>query len=169
MSVVLGIDPSSRKIAFFSLGTDGYSHTHVVQVPTKVKNRAVLCAQIYTECYEYFELLDKSIPVFIEQPLMGRSAHATIVQAQSNGVVQAAATLAGMERVYEVNVRSWKREVIGRGNADKAYIHSWLRSHHPSLADNAGDDQDLTDAAAVALYGQGCIARGDVIRSGVLD
>lgn len=167
---VIGIDPSSRKIAFFCLEDGAMWFTHVVKIPIKVKNRAVLCAQVFTECHTFFsDLMDKKIPVFIEQPLMGRSAQATIVQAQSNGVVQAAAVLAGMERVYEVNVRSWKREVIGRGNADKAYIRDWLSTHHPALAGHAGDDQDLIDAAAIALHGQGCVKRGDLIRDGVLE
>lgn len=163
---VLGIDANSRKVAFFLLGDT--PATHVVQVSSKVRNHAVLFASIFTECHAFFTTLGENVEVFIEKPLMGRNAHGTIFQAQTNGVVQAAALLAGMERVYEASVPSWKAH-IGNGRADKAYVKSWLRTNYPVLADHAGDDQDLTDAAAIALYGQGCIARGDLISSGVLD
>ena len=157
--MILGIDANSRKVAIFALDGDT-AGTKVIQVPPKVKNRAVLCAQLYTECHEYFTTLPTGTVVFIEKPLGARNINSTIVQAQANGVVQAAAISAGMEQVLEVNVASWKGFAGYGARADKSLIQSWLRTHYPTLADHAGDDGDLTDAAVIAIYGREVCRRG---------
>jgi Holliday junction resolvasome RuvABC endonuclease subunit len=51
-----------------------------------------------------------------------------------------------------VNVKHWKKELIGNGNASKEDIAMWLSSTHPVYSAQC-DDQDQRDATCVALYG----------------
>jgi Holliday junction resolvasome RuvABC endonuclease subunit len=160
--MIVGFDLSSRKLAAVSL--DPVS-SWTYEPPKKEKDRARVLKHFLDELVDLFE---ERRPrwVFIEHPLVGRGgAHATIVQAQVHGVVSAvAATYA--DGVYTVNVQSWKKEVVGNGRADKDRVRQWLEESHPHLAELAGADQDLVDAACVALYGRRVTERGSSLRLG---
>jgi len=47
----------------------------------------------------------------------------------------------------------WKKEVCGKGNADKQFVREWLESAYPSYAALCGCNQDRVDAACIGLYG----------------
>jgi hypothetical protein len=57
-------------------------------------------------------------------------------------------------------VSSWKKGTIGRGNATKDEVSAWLGEHHPKYARQCRGDQDLTDAAAIYLYGRAALDTG---------
>jgi Holliday junction resolvasome RuvABC endonuclease subunit len=145
-------------------------HTHAppigdtFTVPTKLKDRAEVLTALSLDIEEWFNhevYLADALWVFVEHPLVGRAgAHATIVQAQVQGVVLAEAIKAGAKAAYTVNVSSWKKTVVGNGSATKDHVAAWLAETHPVLAALAGTDQDLVDAACVALYGYDVIERG---------
>jgi Holliday junction resolvasome RuvABC endonuclease subunit len=162
--MILGIDPSSRKLACFVLEPER-SWTKCLTVPTKLKDRPEVLGRLDEQLDELFSEVDFEA-VFVEQPLVGRGgAHATIVQAQVQGLVLARANLAGTPGVYTVNVKSWKKRVVGNGNSDKAAVTAWLEEAHPVLAAMAGGDQDLVDAACIALYGREVMERAAKLRA----
>jgi Holliday junction resolvasome RuvABC endonuclease subunit len=93
-----------------------------------------------------------NMAVYMEMPLVGRSAHSTIVQAQVGGAVLAAADNAGVD-FHLVNVNTWKKQVVGKGNAKKEDVAEWLRDNWPDAYTLCGGDQDLVDASALNRYG----------------
>jgi hypothetical protein len=168
---VVGFDLSSRKLAMVSI-SDGEFAKEVWEVPKAMKDRGEILSHFVEPLSSFFrgESEGRKLWVFVEQPLVGRGgAHATIVQAQVQGLVLAFAVVCGAAGVYPVNVQTWKKVVVGNGRADKGAVRGWLAEHHPVLSGMAGDDQDLVDAACIALYGCGVIAHGDQLKSVQLD
>ena len=162
---ILGIDLSSRKLALFVIDakTGKSVMCSTVEAPKKMKPRPEVLKYLHDSFSSDLRVGFRGgdFTVFIEHPLVGRGgAHATIVQAQVQGVVMSTAIQFGALGVYEVNVQSWKKAVVGHGGADKDTVKSWLIDHHPALAELAGDDQDLVDAACVAIYGRDVVERG---------
>lgn len=106
--------------------------------------------------------------VFLEEPVVAgvRNLRTTIKIAETAGAVIAAAC--GAQGTYLVPVSSWKKGTHGSGNAGKSDVRTWLADHHPTLAAECGDDQDLVDAACVALHGRRLVERGHDIGTGVL-
>ncbi len=161
---VMGIDPSSRKIAAIGHTDDLGWFSQTWSVPTKVKERCVVLHE-FVEPYAQFVsslVVHGPVWVFVENPVVGRGGpHATIVQAQVQGLIMGLSMDSGAQAVYPVNVQTWKKAIVGKGNASKPDVAAWLGAHRPALADMAGDDQDLVDAACIALYGIDVIQRGE--------
>jgi Holliday junction resolvasome RuvABC endonuclease subunit len=76
-----------------------------------------------------------------------------MVQAFTSGAVQATMVNEGCT-VTMVNVSTWKREVIGNGSASKEDVAQGVRLRWPTFIRGAGGDEDLIDAAAIALWGK---------------
>lgn len=164
LTSVLGLDLSSRKIALMGRNdrTGWFCETWVA--PKKMKNRGEILAHFLDPFTAFIQDTVAQGPtwMFVENPLVGIGGpHATIVQAQVQGLVLGTSVRSGVAAAYPVNVQTWKKDVVGRGNAPKDAVASWLRSECPNLADMADGDQDLVDAACVALYGIRVIDRGE--------
>jgi Holliday junction resolvasome RuvABC endonuclease subunit len=54
--------------------------------------------------------------------------------------------------VFTVNVKTWKRDVVGNGNADKAKITVMARKIFGPEVDNLS--QDAVDALMIAKWGE---------------
>jgi Holliday junction resolvasome RuvABC endonuclease subunit len=164
-SPIIGVDLSSRKIAAIVLSDDDEPPlAQTMSVPKKASRADELL--ILSEQAEAFFTLLSSRYVFVESPVVGRGgARPTILQAQVDGLVQSLAVKCGHRAVYPVNNKAWKKAVVGNGNAAKGDTAAWLAAHHPVLGDLCGDDQDLVDAAGVALYGAGIISRAATRRT----
>lgn len=159
---VIGIDPSSTHIAFTILYPD---ETWEVVVEKKMgksgpeachKARLLTLATIDTarnKCKK------SSIHCFYEMPILGRGGfRSTIVQCFTSGAVQGAI----YERecsAYPVNVSSWKKAVVGKGNADKGQVAEHLRLRWNAIYTAAEGNQDIYDATAIALYGRQILAK----------
>lgn len=149
MTKVVGIDPSSKKLAFCTTDlSKGVPELHTVSLPEGIR-RATGCA--YREAFSFFQYGGQEV-VYMEAPVVGRSIHPTIVQAQVGGAVMAAADSAGV-KLHLVNNMSWKKKVVGKGNASKEEVASWLQQFWPSAYDVAEKDQDLIDACGVNRFG----------------
>jgi len=163
---VLGFDLSSRKLAGVLLDPGTHPATVLFKAPPKLKHRPQVLEYFAGQLEGIFRIMehnDKPLWVFVEHPLVGRAgAHATIVQAQVQGIVLGLALRYGAAGAYEVNVKTWKKAIVGNGNADKDKVAQWVRDHQPALAALAGDDQDLLDAACIALYGRQVIERSEL-------
>lgn len=157
----IGIDPSSRNLACVSLDPDDHPMMTKLTVPTKLKERAEILGSLLNQVNDVLRSWSATT-VFIERPIVGPSKHATIVQAQVQGLVLGKANSLGME-AYAVHPSTWKRDVVGHGRSSKQDVSEWLALHHPLLHELSGGDQDLVDASCIALYGQQVTTRGQSI------
>lgn len=153
MTLVFGIDPSSKKLALCI--TDGLGETdkpelHKINLPAGVYRATGHAYREVFSCLEHYPADQQKI--YLESPLVGRSAHATIVQSQVGGAVMAAAENCGVP-VYLVNVSSWKKRVVGNGRAQKPEVARWLQKFWPAAYNLCSGDQDLIDACALNRYG----------------
>lgn len=155
-NVVLGIDPASTHIAFVAIHGDDF----LVRVAKKLgksgpeacHNAQTMTKEVLLECQEYFG--EKEIVAFYELPVLGRGGfRSTIVQCFTSGAVQATLHEFGIQ-AHTANVSSWKKAVVGRGNADKGQVAQSLRLRWPALYTAADGNQDAYDAASIAIFGR---------------
>jgi Holliday junction resolvasome RuvABC endonuclease subunit len=163
--VIIGIDPSSRKLAaVISIMGDEANVEHITKPLPQDKPVACLMAFEWVRA-----LVDRhtenghEVYVFIELPVLGRGGPgSTIPQAQINGALLAGAHMANAE-VVPVNNSRAKKEVIGRGNANKDDIRVWVSEAWPDLYAKIEKDQDLCDSAMIYVFGKQIIERRDKI------
>lgn len=154
MTLVVGIDPSSAKLAVVMTSS---SKGKFVTVTRKLpKDHTKGCGQAYgfiDELLCEMEERYEDIQVFLEKPVMGvGGAQSTIFQSQIGGAVMAAASRRDVP-LRMVNNQSWKKRVCGRGNITKAEVAERMVGIWPELVEHAGKDQDLIDAGAINLFG----------------
>jgi len=100
--------------------------------------------------------------VVIEQPIQGVSRN--VRTGISLGMVAGALALASQQVDSEVTFigpSSWKKAVLGYGNADKQAVERWLASKHPryyECCQKCKKPQDVIDSTCLALYGQKVLA-----------
>lgn len=160
---VIGVDPSSRKIAAVASTPDGGWLTFTSEVDeSTAKQRGKTLGYLFNEFLDWLRDLDLgAFFLFVEQPLFGRNVNTMRVISQVESLVLLAAHEQDAQGIYEVNVQVWKKDVVGQGNASKGDVKSYLQEHHDDLSVHLGDDQDLFDAGAVCLYGLQVIVRGE--------
>ena len=170
MTIVMGIDPASTRLAFVALHDHGGylaqkadnlapRHGAKGQVLKTTKWSPVACGAAATITAQYLGVLEESWPdeaiaAYIESPLVGRGGvRTTMVQSFTSGAVQGVLANHGIP-VTMVNVGTWKADVVGHGHATKDDVAEALRLRWPTFFSAAGGDQDLHDAACIALWGQ---------------
>lgn len=162
-AVVIGIDPSATHIAFTIFYPD--ETWEVVAVKKMGKSGPESCYQARLLTLDTIDTArekckDGTIHCFYEMPILGRGGfRSTIVQCFTSGAVQGAI----YERkcsAYAVNVSSWKKAVVGKGNADKSQVAEYLRLRWNAIYSAAEGNQDIYDATAIALYGRQVLAKG---------
>lgn len=164
---VMGVDLSSRSLACYWFGNDqGPDGAVKLKIPDKVKDRQQIASGLFHEAWDRFHMGPATV-VYIEEPVVAgaRNIRSSLLIAQICGVMMGVCASVGIKEVYLVPVSSWKKEVVGNGAADKQRVHAWIDQNHPEIAALCGGDQDLYDAACVAIYGQRSLSRVDGIRS----
>jgi len=151
MSNVLGIDPSSKKLA---LCLTGVTHDKIFTLTTiSLPVGALQAAGVaYREAFSFFNRHREGLHVYMEAPVVGVNMGSTIIQAQVGGAVMAAAQNAGVH-LHLVNNMTWKKRVLGKGNAKKPEVAELLRGIWPEAYAASSGDQDLIDACAINRYG----------------
>jgi Holliday junction resolvasome RuvABC endonuclease subunit len=94
--------------------------------------------------------------VWIEDTIIGNNRKYSIKLAQVMGAVLSHLGQIRLNTGCDVRLvdnKSWKREIVGNGNSDKAAVRDYIDVTHPAYAALCGDDQDLYDAACIGLYG----------------
>lgn len=150
---VLGVDPSSKKLAGIATPTSGNAEplTWLVKLSDKL-DIELRCLQAFWASRAVTERIRRrygvdEIGVFIEDPLVGRGgARATIVQSKVQGAAAAGFMAGGADWVRGGNASHVKKEVIGKGNADKDEIMAWVLDTWPEIHAAIDGDQDLADA-----------------------
>ena len=148
----MGIDPSSRKIAAVVLDT----HGTVLEILTSVmiKNAAIeeRCRYAIDWCNEYvmgWYHVRVEAPVFVGQK---GGLKALIPQAKVHGALVGASRGVSSLSVGDAVVPTWKKVVVGKGNASKTDVAEWVKKNYPTFYEDYSDDQDLMDALCVARY-----------------
>lgn len=157
---VLGIDPSSTRLAAVYSYTDG-KRLEVFTEPLPVGDRVRECRLAYDWLDDLMSTVVEKSPVtavFVEQPVLGRGgAGATIPQAMVHGALLASGYLLA-QYVVSVNPARWKKAVLGKGNATKPEIAEWVKINWPEVFEVADGNQDVLDSACINLYGRQVVA-----------
>lgn len=93
---------------------------------------------------------------FIEEPVVAgaRNLRTSLQIAQIAGVV-----MTKVSKFTLVPVATWKKAVVGKGNASKDDVAEWLRVKRPELYERTAGIQDKIDANCIRLYGERFAAR----------
>lgn len=166
MTLIVGCDPSSKKIALVWEETVTRTSKAVALTISKASQTMTpeACARAQDQMTWFTYTMRGIQPddrhAWVETPLVGRSGgvRATIAQAYVGGIIRASLTNAGFV-VHDVHVGTWKKEVVGNGNAKKPDVARRVKVAWPKVWNLVRDDGDLTDAAAIALYGRAVLAR----------
>lgn len=162
METVIGIDPSSKKLALCITNGTKVPTFHKINLPVGLHSATGVA---YREVFCLLESFNGLARVYMEEPLVGvGGVHSTIVQAQVGGAVMAAAANIGT-RLELVNVGSWKKQVVGNGKAKKPEVAAWLEENWKKAYNLAAGDQDLIDAAAINRYGYQHVRLAEAILS----
>jgi crossover junction endodeoxyribonuclease RuvC len=148
MSLILGIDPGSRKTGFgiisYVSGRSEYVTSGVIKLPGgELPERLKI---IYTSVTE---LVDLHCPqeLAIEQVFMAKNAGSALKLGQARGAAIVACVARDME-VAEYSARQIKQAVVGTGAADKSQVQHMVKVLLKLPAEPA---EDAADALAAAL------------------
>jgi len=149
MTVVLGIDPGSRKTGFGIVNVTGgkpsYVSSGVIRLPVQ--------APIPQRLGVLFDNLEQIIAEFapvelsIEEVFMAKSAGAALKLGHARGAAIAICVRHGLE-VHEYAARLIKQAVVGTGAATKDQVQHMVKT---TLGLPASPQEDAADALAAAL------------------
>lgn len=148
MSLILGIDPGSRKTGFgiinYVSGRSEYITSGVIRLPAgDLAPRLKIIFDSVTELVE----LHSPESLAIEQVFMAKSAGSALKLGQARGAAIVACVNQDMA-VSEYSARQIKQSVVGTGAADKAQVQHMVKA----LLKLPGEPQeDAADALAAAL------------------
>lgn len=151
--IIAGIDLGGAKAAVVVLDDDELVHAEVFT--SRAERRQDQLFEVADFCEQVSAIADV---VYVEEPIIGRGVQASLKIAQACGAVLSALSTPA----YLVSNTSWKKKIVGSGNAAKEAVSFWLRGTHPDYYDSCDEDQDLADATCIALFGR---ATQDVARS----
>lgn len=166
MSLVIGIDPSSRKLAAVVSVIGDEDNVITITKPLP-QDKPIACLLAFEWARTLVEEHQHrgDVYAFIESPVLGRGGPgSTIPQAQINGALIAGLQMAGAN-VTPVNNSRVKKEVVGRGNANKDDIRQWVHDYWNDLYVKIEKDQDLCDSAMIYQYGSQVVNLRDKIAS----
>lgn len=154
MSIILGIDPGSRRTGYGVIKVDGNHHTHIASGHLDVTKFEPLerLRQIFLGIQE---VVDTYLPseAAIEQVFMHENPSSALKLGQARG----AAIVALDMPVHEYAAREVKKSVVGTGAAKKDQVQFMVKR----LLNISGNLQaDAADALAIAL----CHAQSRAIR-----
>jgi len=148
MSLILGIDPGSRKTGFGIIshvgGSSEYITSGVIRLPEQeLPERLRIIYESVTE------LVERHGPqeLAVEQVFMARSADSALKLGQARGAAIVACVAQRMP-VSEYSARQIKQSVVGSGAADKQQVQHMVRVLLDLPAEPA---EDAADALAAAL------------------
>lgn len=160
-AIVLGIDPASSKVAYAALVGDEC----LIYTSKLGKSGGQSCHNSHVYTRRVIAGIQKrwpGLPVygFIESAVVGRGGvRSTMVQCYTSGAIQGALYEQGIPTQI-ANVSSWKKQVVGKGNATKEDVGEYLRLRWPAIYARTGGNQDAIDASCIALYGQRVLGNG---------
>lgn len=148
MSLILGIDPGSRKTGFGIINTVGSQYEYVASGVIRLQD-APLPERLKVIFQSLCEVIEEYCPqqVAIEQVFMGKSAGSALKLGQARGAAIVAAVSNDLP-VAEYEAKKIKQSVVGNGAADKTQVQHMVKQ---LLKLSGSPQEDAADALAVAL------------------
>ncbi len=149
MSLVLGVDPGSRKTGFGVVDTSQRKPIYVTSGVIKLPVEASLATRLNVLFESLVTVISEYQPneVAIEDIFMNKNAQSALKLGHARGAIMVAAGQCQLP-VFEYEARKVKQLVAGSGNADKfAVAHMVQRQLNLPSAPK----EDAADALAVAL------------------
>jgi crossover junction endodeoxyribonuclease RuvC len=151
MTLILGIDPGSRKTGFGIInaaGTNGskleYVTSGIIRLPTgELPERLKVIFESVSEIIQQYNPLEMAI----EDVFFARDPRAALKLGQARGAAIVAGVTAGLS-VAEYAARSVKQSVVGSGAAKKEQVQHMVKN---LLKLPSTPAEDAADALAVAL------------------
>jgi Holliday junction resolvasome RuvABC endonuclease subunit len=154
---VAGVDYGTRRIAITVISEKSVELYEIDLSGTDnhVKDIAVLSDYLTDVLIKH-----KPTLVAIEQPIQGasRNVRVGLLMGMVAGALSVAANHTGAS-VAIVAPATWKKSVIGRGNADKQSVSDWLERQHPRVFERCNKSQDLVDSTCLALHAEKILER----------
>tara|TARA_R110000787_G_scaffold744_7_gene2691 strand:+ start:3535 stop:4053 length:519 start_codon:yes stop_codon:yes gene_type:complete len=160
MTVIIGIDPGSRRTGFGVIDASGgqvrYVTSGIIRLP-----EGELPARLKVICQSVGELIDQYKPqlMAIEDVFFARDPRAALRLGQARG----AAIVAGVQAdlpVAEYSARTVKQAVVGNGAASKEQVQHMVTR---LLSLPATPQEDAADALAVAICHAHSLSRHSVL------
>lgn len=148
MTLILGIDPGSRKTGFGIIsnlsGRHEYVGSGVIRLPD-----AALPERLQIIFSSVCEIIEEYNPeqMAIENVFMAKSAGSALKLGQARGAAIVAATSCQLS-VAEYEAKKIKQSVVGTGAADKSQVQHMVKQ---LLKLSAMPQEDAADALAVAI------------------
>lgn len=153
--MIWGIDLGVRSVHLAGMDGNELVYLETIETPLRVV-RSLELAALGKRSTEFIAPEDD---VFVEKPPMaGPKNLGTFGELH-----QVYGTMLSHVGGREANVMSWKKEVVGHGNATKDEVKAWLTEHHPGKAAQCRGNQNLVDAICIALYGQSVVSRAELL------
>ena len=148
MTIIVGIDPGSRKTGFGVIETLKGQHAYVASGVIRLPD-ASLPERLQIIFESVTEVIREYLPseMAIEQVFMAKNANSALILGQARGAAIVAATNQQLP-VAEYEAKKVKQSVVGNGGADKAQVQHMVKQ---ILRLSANPQEDAADALAVAL------------------
>lgn len=148
MTVILGIDPGSRRTGFGLIGVDGTQHTYITSGIIRLPE-ASLPDRLKVIFDNVSDLLKAHKPdeMAIEEVFFARDPRAALRLGQARGAAIVAGVNGGLP-VAEYSARTVKKAVVGKGAASKEQVQEMIKR---LLKLPAPPSEDAADALAVAV------------------
>lgn len=149
MSIILGIDPGSRKTGFGLIHAVGLKASYIASGVIRIDTELSLPERLQTIFANVSEVIERDKPdeMAIESVFMSKSAGSALKLGQARGAAIVAATSHGLP-VSEYEARKVKQSVVGTGAADKSQVQHMVKT---LLKLPKSPQEDAADALAVAL------------------
>lgn len=149
MSILLGIDPGSRKTGYGVINFTASKVSYIASGLIRIPDTLSLPERLKVIFDGVSELIELHIPqeFAIEQVFMAKNAGSALKLGQARG----AAIVAAMDNdvpVYEYEARKVKQSVVGTGAADKTQVQHMVKT---LLKLPKTPQEDAADALAIAL------------------
>lgn len=148
MSIILGIDPGSRKTGFGIIQHIGSKSTYIASGVIRVEKYefADRLKYIFSDLHQIIEQYAPNIMV-VEQVFVSNNANSALKLGQARGAAIVAGATANLE-VHEYSARQIKQAVVGSGAADKVQVQMMVSR---LLGLSVTPQEDAADALAAAL------------------
>lgn len=148
MTIILGIDPGSRKTGFGVIETIKGQHAYVASGVIRLPD-ARLPERLQVIFEGVTQVVRDYLPneMAIEQVFMAKNANSALILGQARGAAIVAATNQQLP-VAEYEAKKVKQSVVGNGGADKLQVQHMVKQ---LLRLSASPQEDAADALAVAL------------------
>ena len=159
MTVLLGIDPGSRKTGFGIIRIDrnqpSYVTSGTIRLPVK-EPLSLRLKVLYESLSEIIAIHQPTVAV-IESVFMAKSADSALKLGHARGAAMVACVMNDLE-VYEYAARQIKQSVVGTGAATKQQIQHMVTVLLGLSAEPAEDAADGLAAALCHCHTQGLAA-----------